>query len=131
MAKDKINNNHEHSHNCSCGKEYVHTHAHNHCNCEHDDCNCEHEHEHNHTPKLVKMCVLEDGVYCTNCGACDICDLDENKICDNCGKCLDMLNTNDKGFVEIPIDKVLMGETADDELNQIFKLYGLDDDDEE
>lgn len=113
----------------------------NDCNCSHadcksnhhnDNCNCGHEHVHtNQKPKLVKMCVLEDGVRCTNCGACDMCDLDPNKICDNCGKCLDMLNTNEKGFVEVPIDKIIMGENADEELNQLLSLYGLDDEDED
>ena len=105
-----------------------HNHNHN-----HENCTCGHNHNHNNNnqkPKLVKMCILEDGVRCTNCGACDMCDLDPNKVCDNCGKCLDTLNTNDKGFVEVPIDKIIMGENADQELNQLLSLYGLDDDDE-
>ena len=122
-------NNHEHSHkhNCSCGEEYYHSHSHDHCDCE----NHGHQHNCNHSgPQLVKMCVLEDGVRCTNCGACDMCDLDPEKVCDNCGKCLDTLNTNEKGFVEVPVDKIIMGEGVD-ELNQLYAMYGLLDDDED
>ncbi len=106
------------------------------CNCEHHDhshtdCCCEHNSHTKQAPKLVKMCILEDGVVCTNCGACDMCDLDPEKICDNCGKCLDELNTNEKGFVEVPIDKIIMGESEEAELDQLLALYGLDEDDEE
>lgn len=106
------------------------------CNCEHhhhthNDCQCEHHHETKQNQKSVKMCILEDGVICTNCGACDMCDLDPEKVCDNCGKCLDELVTNEKGFVEVPIDKIIMGESEEDELNQLLALYGLDEEDED
>ena len=112
---------------------------HNNCNC-HEHSQCDHEHhshhhdcdcEHHSKPKLVKMCILEDGVRCTNCGACDMCDLDPDKICDNCGKCLDTLQTDEKGFVKVPIDKIIMGENSDAELEQLLALYGLDDQDDE
>lgn len=100
----------------------------------HEDCHC---HEHNHcdcdnksVKHSYKMCVLEEGKPCVNCGACDMCDLDPTKICDNCGKCLDQLVTNDKGFIEIPVDKIIMGESEEDELDSLIKLYGLDDDEE-
>lgn len=111
-----------HNNHCDCG----HEHAHN-CDNNHDNCNC---HNHLNKPRLVKMCVLEENIICSNCGACDICDLDPNKKCDNCGKCLDTLNTNDKGYVSVPIDKIIMGEN-DDGLEQLLKMYGLDDEDEE
>lgn len=99
----------------------------------HQDCHC-HEHEHcdcESAKHKYKMCVLKEGKPCVNCGACDICDLDPTKICDNCGKCLDQLTTNDKGFVEIPVDKIIMGESEEDELDSLMKLYGLDDDEDD
>lgn len=76
------------------------------------------------------MCVLDETQKCDNCGECDICDLDENKICDNCGKCLDQYNTNEKGFVEIPIDKIDMSG-ADVSLDDFYSMMGLDDEDDE
>ena len=76
------------------------------------------------------MCVLDETLPCTNCGECDLCDLDPTKICDNCGKCLDHYNTNEKGYVEIPIDKVdLTG--AEVSLDDFYKSMGLDDDDKD
>ena len=33
-----------------------------------------------------RMCVLEDGKVCDDCGQCNLCDLDPTKICDNCMK---------------------------------------------
>jgi len=109
------------------------------CDC--DDCDCHHDHQKfvlhkNHTQhgyydkKTGKtMCVLEEGQICTNCGACDMCDLDPNKVCDNCGKCLDTLETDEKGYVHVPVDKIIMD---DDEttLEEFYQMYGLDDDDE-
>lgn len=76
------------------------------------------------------MCVLDETKACDDCGECDVCDLDPNKICDNCGACLDHYNTNEKGFVEIPIDKIDM-TGADVPLEDFFKMMGLDDDDED
>ena len=38
----------------------------------------------------IRMCVLEDGKICDDCGECDRCDLDPNKICDNCCRCIAM-----------------------------------------
>ena len=35
-----------------------------------------------------RMCVLEDGKICDDCGQCNLCDLDPTKICDNCMKCI-------------------------------------------
>ena len=35
-----------------------------------------------------RMCVLEDGKVCDDCGQCNLCDLDPTKICDNCMKCV-------------------------------------------
>ena len=35
-----------------------------------------------------RMCVLEDGKACDDCGQCNLCDLDPTKICDNCMKCV-------------------------------------------
>lgn len=76
------------------------------------------------------MCVLEDNKKCNNCGECDRCDLDPSKICDNCGACISEYNTNEKGFVEIPIDKIDMtgGEPS---LEDFYKMYGLEDEEDE
>lgn len=114
------------------------------CKCEHihkENCDCGCEHEHHHEKKNnthgyldkktgLRMCVLEDGVVCDNCGACDMCDLDPNKVCDNCGKCLDTLNTDDKGYVSVPVDKIIM-EDDDISLEQLLAMYGLDKEDED
>ncbi|MBQ8468801.1 MAG: hypothetical protein IJ542_03515 [Clostridia bacterium] len=117
------------------------------CECE-DDCCCEHEQDgcecghHHHGAKVHKihgyldkktgkrMCVMEDDKLCSNCGACDMCDLDPTKVCDNCGKCLDMLSTDEKGYVHVPIDKII---TQSDELSveDLYAMYGLDDQDDE
>lgn len=75
------------------------------------------------------MCVLEEGEVCTGCGACNVCDLDPTKICDNCGKCLDTINTNEKGYVEIPATLKL--EEGDQSLEDLLAAYGLDGDDED
>lgn len=135
MANNKKINNSD----CDCRHE--HNHHHNHC----DICDCGHEHSHTQAnnnqygylenigtkdkPKYVRMCVLEEGEVCTGCGACNVCDLDPTKICDNCGKCIDTLNTNDKGYVEIPA-KIVM-EEGDQSLEDLLAAYGLDGDDEE
>ena len=75
-------------------------------------------------------CVLDETQECTDCCECDKCDLDPSKICDNCGKCLDTYNTNEKGFIEIPIDRIDMsgGEPS---LEDFYKQMGLDDEDDE
>ena len=75
-------------------------------------------------------CILEDGKPCDNCGECDRCDLDPNKICDNCGACIDEYNTNEKGFVEIPIDKIDLSG-AQPTLDDFYKSMGLDDEDDD
>lgn len=74
-------------------------------------------------------CILDDSQPCNYCGKCLFCDLDPNKICDNCGKCLDTINTDEKGFVKIPIDKIV----ADDDLTleELYKQYGLEDEEGE
>ena len=76
------------------------------------------------------MCVLEDDKKCNDCGECDRCDLDPTKICDNCGACISEFNTNEKGFVEIPIDRIDMtgGEPS---LEDFYKMYGLEDENDE
>ena len=76
-----------------------------------------------------KMCVLDETKVCVHCGACDVCDLDPNKICDNCGKCLDEYNTDEKGFVKVDIEKILMGEGSS--LEDFYMMGGLLDDDED
>ena len=81
-------------------------HCENHLHTEH--CNCGHDHT-----------ELED----------DYCDLDDTKICDNCGKCLDIYNTDEKGFVQIGIDKI--DSTSGLSLDDLYKMYGLDDEDDE
>lgn len=76
------------------------------------------------------MCVLYENEPCTDCGECDRCDLDPSKICDNCGACLDEFNTDEKGFVKIPIDKIdLTG--AEPTLDDFYKSMGLDDEDDD
>lgn len=112
------------------------------CGCEHDhECDCGHDH-HAHGPKThrihgyidkktgKRMCVMEDDTVCTNCGACDMCDLDPNKVCDNCGKCLDILETDEKGYVHVPVDKIIT-ESDDMSVEDFYAMYGLDDDEEE
>ena len=39
-------------------------------------------------------------------------------------------NTNEKGFVEIPIDKIDM-TAGEPSLDDFYKMYGLDDDEDE
>ncbi len=75
------------------------------------------------------MCIFDEASKCVACGECDLCDLDPNKICDNCGACLDQYNTNEKGFIEIPIDKI---DTtgAEPTLDDFYKSMGLDDEDD-
>ena len=77
------------------------------------------------------MCVLDETKTCNDCGECDRCDIDPTKICDNCGKCLDSYNTNSKGFVEIPIDKIIMDENTDATLEAFYKQMGLDSEDDD
>lgn len=79
--------------------------------------------------KKVKRCCLDERKICNNCGECDRCDLDPKKICDNCGKCLDELKTDEKGFVKIPIDKIIYDEDSMT-VQDFFKMAGLDDDDD-
>ena len=75
-------------------------------------------------------CVLDETLDCNDCGECDRCDLDPNKICDNCGACIDCYTTNEKGFVEIPIDRIEMNE-SDASLEDFYKIMGLEDEDDE
>lgn len=53
------------------------------------------------------------------------CELDPSKMCDNCGKCLDSFNTDAEGYAQIKIDKV---DTSNIALDDLYKMYGLDDD---
>ncbi len=138
---NKTSNNHE---DCGCTQEGCDCHDQApDCGCTQEGHNC-HQHSHNgaenkrgylenvgtkQNPKYVRMCVLEEGEPCTNCGACDVCDLDPTKICDNCGKCLDTIATNDKGYVEIPATLKL--EEGDQSLEDLLTAYGLDGDDED
>lgn len=75
-----------------------------------------------------EFCELEPDQKCTYCGECLMCDIDPNKVCNNCGKCLDEFNTDEKGYVSIKIDKVIAGD--DMTLDDLYKQYGLDDDEE-
>lgn len=111
---------------CDCG-----------CDHEHQDCDCiEHNHKvhkmHGYLDKVTgkRMCVMEDNAICTNCGSCDMCDLDPTKVCDNCGKCLDILETDEKGYVHVPVDKIIT-ESDDMSVEDFYAMYGLDDEDED
>jgi len=75
------------------------------------------------------MCIFDETSKCVSCGECDLCDLDPNKICDNCGACLDSYNTNEKGFIEIPIDKIDISG-AEPTLDDFYKSMGLDDEED-
>ncbi len=75
-------------------------------------------------------CVLDETQMCDDCGECDRCDIDPTKICDNCGACINSYNTNEKGFVEIPVDKIEMTET-DATLKDFYASLGLDDEDDD
>ena len=75
-------------------------------------------------------CIFDETIVCDDCGECDMCDLDPTKICDNCGACLDSYNTDEKGFVHIPIDKIdLTG--AEPTLDDFYKSMGLDDEEDD
>ena len=76
------------------------------------------------------MCVLDESIKCDDCGECDLCDLDPSKICNNCGACLDQYNTNEKGYVEIPIDKVDM-TGANPSLEDFYAYMGLEDEEDD
>lgn len=122
---------HEHDH-CDCEHEHCDCeHEHDHCDCkhEHDHCDCEHEHDHCDC-EHEHYCVLEPDQICTNCGECLVCDLDPNKMCDNCGKCLDSFNTDEKGYVSVKIDKIIR-EGDDPTLEELYKQYGLLDEDDD
>ena len=76
----------------------------------HHHCNCGHDHEH-HTHE-----ISEEDLYC---------DLEPGKICDNCMMCLDAFNTDEKGYVQIPIEKI---DKSNLSLDELYKMYGLDED---
>lgn len=79
----------------------------------HDEhCCCDHDH-HGETEDIESIDDL-------------ICDLDPSKICDNCMKCISTFNTDEKGYVSIGIDGV--DQTKNITLNDLYKMYGLDDD---
>lgn len=71
-----------------------------------------------------KICVLDGVSPCSHCGGCLMCDLDPNKICDNCGKCLDTINTDEKGYAQIMIDKV---EAPKPTLEDFYRMAGVED----
>lgn len=76
------------------------------------------------------MCILDETLKCDNCGECDRCDLDQNKICNNCGACIDQYNTNEKGFVEVPIDKIDVSD-GDPTLDDFYEVMGLADEEDD
>lgn len=80
-----------------------------HKHCHTPNCECHHHEE--------EECDIEDLV----------CDLDPNKICDNCMKCIDVFNTDEKGYVSIGIDGV--DTSSGLTLQDLYKMYGLDEDD--
>lgn len=87
------------------------------------------------TPEIVKkaigertICELDPYAKCDYCGDCLMCDINPTKICNNCGKCLDQFNTDEKGFVSIKVDKII--REGDVSLDDLYKQYGLDGDDD-
>ena len=75
-----------------------------------------------------KVCVLDDQEKCVHCGECFICDIDPDKLCDNCGKCVDEFKTDEKGYVDIKIDKI---DSTGADVHEFYKLAGLDDEDDD
>lgn len=75
------------------------------------NCSCGHSHEHHDIP--------EEDLYC---------DIDPSKICDNCCQCLDQFNTDEQGYVQIKVDKI---DTSKNTLQDFYKMYGIDDEDDE
>lgn len=95
--------------------------------CEDKECDCSH---HNHAHNPTKPCIIyEDRPHCINCGECEMCDLDPTKKCDNCGQCLEEYNfpVDEKGFYNF--EAVL--DTNDMTLDDMYKAYGLDDEEED
>ena len=84
--------------------------------------------------KIGEPCILDPDLVCVGCKECLMCDINPEKYCDNCGACLDNYNTDEKGFVSIPIDKIIKDENSDEEydisLEDLLKHYGLDNLDE-
>lgn len=86
--------------------------------------------------KIGEPCVLDPDMPCIGCKECLMCDLNPEKYCDNCGQCLDSYNTDDKGYVSIKVDKIITDGEAEQDINStvsledLFKQYGLDGDDE-
>ena len=80
---------------------------------------------------IGNRCVIDPAKVCDGCGECMICDLDDTKLCDNCGKCLDFFNTDEKGYVSIKVDKIIQDQDNQPSLEELYKQYGLDGDEEE
>ena len=59
-----------------------------------------------------KKCLLNESLFCRECGECTKCDLNPNKICDNCMKCL---NKSDADYTTIEIDDIYESEDIPDE----------------
>ncbi|MBQ7452783.1 MAG: hypothetical protein IJS68_00760 [Clostridia bacterium] len=76
------------------------------------------------TIKDRRICVLDGVSPCCHCGDCFMCDLDPNKLCDNCGKCLDTINTDEKGYAQIMVDRV---EAPNKSLDEFYHMAGVDD----
>ena len=58
-----------------------------------------------------RMCVLEDGKVCDDCGQCNLCDLDPTKVCDNCMKCV----KTGADYNAIEIDEIIDDGTGSEE----------------
>ena len=56
-----------------------------------------------------KKCIYDNTAPCTDCGDCK-CDLDPSKVCDSCEKCL---NQTDAEYLEILIDDIMKGDSAE------------------
>ena len=94
------------------------------CECHHgehnhaEECHHHHHHEHKHNHSDTEDEEEEDNT----------CDLDPTKICNNCGACLNFANMDEKGYASILIDQI---DTDNVSLDELYEMYGLDQDDED
>ena len=59
---------------------------------------------------MEKLCILDEGKICDECGECMRCDLNPDKICDNCMECV----KSNADYSAITIDEVYESENIPD-----------------